>query len=356
MANQVLYGFRNLKDQFGERVTSINGEVVTTAIAESVAEHNRQMDALIAMFCTRTEKSTIRYQQLGAARLQPLDANGRARPIKPAGYYDLGFPIRDAGSAWGANFKTKEKMTVEDANRITALMNNADKVWLRDQILAAIFASATYDYIDPADGTVTVQPLANGDTVTYQRNGSTAMSADTHQLANASAIADANDPVETIVNELTEHPENQGDVVIMIPTNLKSAVTGLTGFHYNVDPNLQAGANTAQVVGSLGIATPGQVLGYHDDKAWIVEWKALPDNYMVATTTAAASPLAMREEPEASLKGFIQIPDPRNDHPYYEQQYVRYAGFGAWNRVGAVTYLSGTGSYSVPTGYTPPIS
>lgn len=355
MANQVLYGFRNLKDQFSERVTSINAQVITTAIAESVAEHNRQMDALIAMFCTRTTKSTIRYQQIGTARLQPLDENGRARPIKPAGYYDLAFPIRDAGSAWGANFKTKEKMTVEDANRITALMNNADKIWLRDQILAALFASATYPYSDPQDGSLTVQPLANGDTVTYQRNGSTTLSVDTHQLADSNSISDSHDPFQTIYDELKEHPENQGDVVVMIPTNLKSAITGLTGFHPMSDPNLQVGSTTAVVSGNLGMATPGQVLGYHDDKAWIVEWKALPDNYMIATTTQAEPPLAMREEPETSLQGFIQVPDPRNDHPYYEQQYVRYAGFGAWNRVGAVTFLSGTGSYAVPTGYTPPI-
>lgn len=355
MANQILYGFRNLKDQFAERVTSINSEVITTAIAESVAEHNRQMETLTAMFTRPVAKSLIRYQQLGSARLQPLDENGRARPVKPAGYYDLAFPIRDAGSAWGADFKTKEKMTVEDANRITAMMNNADKVWLRDQLLAGLFVAAAYNYTDPADGVISVQPLASGDTVTYQRNGSTVMSTDTHQLADANAITDSHDPFAAIYDELTEHPENQGDVVVMIPTNLKTSVTSLTGFHWMPDANLNLGANGVTVTGNLGIATPGQVLGYHDDKVWIVEWKALPDNYMVATTTQAEPALGMRQEPEPSLQGFIQVPDMRNDHPYYEQQYVRFTGFGAWNRVGAVVFLSGTGSYSAPTGYSAPI-
>lgn len=356
MANQVLYGFRNLKDQFAERISAINADVITTAIADSVAEHNRQMDALISLFCQRTTKTQVRYKQLGAARLQPLDENGRALPIKPAGYYDVGFPIRSAGSAWGADFVAREKMTVEDANRITALMNNADKIWIRDQILAALYADTSYVYTDPQDGAVTVQPLANGDTITYSFNGSTALTTDTHQLAQAASISDSADPFGTIYDELVEHPENQGEVVVLIPTNLKSSVTNLTGFHWMGDANLNMGANATTVSGSLGIATPGQVLGYHDDKAWIVEWKALPDGYMLATTTGAVKPIAMREHEEASLQGFIQAPEQRNDHPFYETQYMRFAGFGGWSRIGALAYRVGNSTYgNPPTGYVPPI-
>lgn len=356
MANVALYGFRNLKDQFAERISAINADVITTAIAESVAEHNRQMDALIAMFCQRTTRTQVRYKQLGAARLQPLDENGRALPIKPSGYYDVAFPVRSAGSAWGADFVTREKMTVEDANRVTALMTNADKIWLRDQILAGLYADTDYTFTDPQDGDVTVKPLANGDAVTYARNGSTTSSTDTHQLAQAAAISDSADPFSAIYDELVEHPENKGDVVALIPTNIKSAVTDLTGFKWLPDTNLAQGANDTTVTGSLGIATPGEILGYHTDKVWVVEWKALPDNYMIATTTNAEKPLAMREHEETSLQGFIQAPEQRNDHPFYETQWMRFAGFGGWSRIGALAYRVGNATYgNAPTGYAPPI-
>lgn len=354
MANAVLYGFWNLKDVWTERLTALNAGTITTAIQASVDEHNRQIDAMLGLFATPTTLYLERYKQVGASRLQPLDENGRALPIKPAGFYDVAYPIRDAGSAWGANFKALAKMTVEDANRVTAQMLNADKVWMRDQMLAALFASSTHTYTDPAYGSLTIQPLANGDAVTYLRNGATAVATDTHQLATASAIADAADPFPTIYDELAEHPENAGEVVALIPTNLKAAVMALTNYHPVVDPNLQPGANTAQVTGTLGAAVPGTVFGYHSAKVWLAEWKALPDNYVIATTTDADPALAFRQEPEAELQGFREAAE-RNDHPFYERQWVRFAGFGARNRVGALVYRFGNGTYAVPTGYTPPI-
>jgi hypothetical protein len=355
MANAVLYGFHNLKDVWTERLVNVDATVVNTAIQASVDEHNRQVDALLGLFSRPVTEHQIRYKQMGAARLQPLDENGRARPIKPAGYYDVAFPIRDAGTAWGANYKSLAKMTVEDANRVTAMMLNADKVWVRDQMLAALFSSATHTYTDPAYGALTIQPLANGDSVTYARTGSTAMTADTHQLATASAVADATDPVPAVVSELNEHPENQGDVVFLIPTNLKSDFMNLAGFSAFVDPNLRDGANTRTVAGNgPGVPVPGEVLGYHDAKAWIVEWKGLPDNYAIATTTDADPALGMRQEPEAELQGFKKVGE-RNDHPFYENQWARYLGFGGLNRVGAIVHRFGSGSYAVPTGYTAPI-
>lgn len=356
MANAILYGFRNLKDEFFERLTTLGGDVVSTAIQESVEVHNQQMDALLGLFARRTTDYTSRYKLPGSHRLQPLDENGRARPVKPSGYYDVAWPIFDAGTAWGANYKALAKMTVEDANRITAEMLKADKVWMRDQMMAALFAVATYSYVDPQYGSVTVQPIANGDTVVYSRNGSAVSSIDTHQLATASAIADVTDPIPTIVTELNEHPQNDGDVIILVPSNLKADFTNLAAFSAFVDPNLRDGANTRTVAGAgPGVAVPGEVLGYHDAKAWIVEWKALPDNYAIATTANADPALALREEPEAVLQGFKKVGE-RNDHPFYENQWARSAGFGGWNRVGAVVQRFGNGTYAVPTGYTPPIA
>jgi len=355
MANQVLYGFYRLADIFNDRLTNVEGSVIADAIQQSVDEHNRQINAVMGLFADRTTDYTGRFLSPGTHRLQPLDENGRALPVKFAGHYDVAYPIRDAGSAWGANYKALAKMTVADANRITGEMLKADNLWMRDQLLAALFAAATYTYVDPQWGSLTIQPIANGDTVTYNRAGGAAAAVDTHQLFYNNAIADVTDPFPTWVTEITEHPENTGDVIFLVPTNLVSAIQALSAFHAVADPNITPGANSDTLNGSIGAALPGKLLGYHEAGGWVAEWKALPSNYVIGTTTQGERALKMREEPEAELQGF-HLAGERDDHPYYERQWMRSAGFGAFNRVGAMVALVGSGSYSVPTGYTPPIS
>lgn len=356
MANQILYGFHNLKDVFNERVTGARIEEVNTAIAQAVEEHNRQMNALTSLFAERVTVSQRRFKSATAARLQPLDENGRARPIRPAGYYDTGFPIYDAGSAWGANFVTRAKMTVADANRITMTMLNADKRWVRDQLLAALYATANYNFSDPDDGTIVVKPIANGDTDTYLlSNGADANTTADHNTGQAGAIADATNPYPTIQAALMAHPENMGQVIALIPTNLKATTEALGTFFEKSDANLRVGTGQTELVGDLGVALPGPLLGYEASGVWIAEWPSLPDNYIIATTTEGDRPLGMREHPEPELQGFAKRAE-RNDHPFYESQFDRHAGFGANNRVGAYVMRISNGTYAVPTGYTPPIA
>jgi hypothetical protein len=97
------------------------------------------------------------------------------------------------------------------------------------------------------------------------------------------------------------------------------------------------------------------VFGYETSGVWLVEWPAMPANYLIGVTTEGPRPLAMREHPEAQLQGFKRVAE-RNDHPWYEAQYARFAGFGAWNRVGAVVHYLGNDTYAAPTGLTAPIA
>ena len=112
MPNQVLYGFMNLKDAFSQRVEDVGVQVVNDAIDATIAEHNEQLTNLMSLFVDRTTQYKVRYKTPGAASLQPLDENGRARPIKVAGYYDLAFPLQMAGIAWGQTYYASKKMTV----------------------------------------------------------------------------------------------------------------------------------------------------------------------------------------------------------------------------------------------------
>ena len=355
MANAVMYGFLNLKDAFSQRVEDVGVQVVNDAIDATIAEHNEQLTNLMSLFVDRTTQYKVRYKTPGAASLQPLDENGRARPIKVAGYYDLAFPLQMAGIAWGQTYYASKKMTVEDANNTMATLVTADRRWMRDRILAALFTNVNWTFADPEHGDLTVKPLANADTDTYLiQAGTDTGTTDGHYLAQAGAIADATDPFPTIETELTEHPENSGDVVVFVPTINKAAVEGLSGFYPLNDSNLRMGSGATVVSGSLNIAMPGKLFGYHEAGVWLAEWKGLPANYLVGTMTGGPRPIAMREEPEAVLQGFNRVAE-RNDYPFFESQYLRIAGFGAQNRVGAVVMRVSNGAYAIPTNYTAPI-
>lgn len=354
MANQVAYGFINLKNLFARRVTEVGVSVIANAVNQSVAEHNRQMDALLSLFVQRTTDFKVRYKTPTVARLQPLDESGRARPIRPTGQYDVAFPLQMGGAAWGESFLAKAKMTVEEANEATITLLSADMRWVRDHVLAALFANASWAFTDQEHGALTIQGLANSDTVLYQvLTGADQAVTDTHYLAQAAAIADGANPFPIIYQELAEHPDNAGQCVALIPTNLKTTVEALTLFREVADPNIRTGANTDVLVGSLGVAVPGELIGYVE-KTWIVEWRSLPDNYIIATMTDGERSLAMREDPEAELNGFQQVAQ-RDDYPFYESQWIRRAGFGARNRVGAAVYRIGNAAYAVPTNYGSPM-
>jgi len=357
MANQLLYGFIQLKDLALRRVTEVGVQVVNDAINQAVAEHNRQIQTILDLFAVRTTEFKEKFSTPVAARLQPLDENGRARPIKPFGQYGVAYPLQDGGTAWGATYKAREKMTVQEANDITATLTSADARWLRDHILASLFVNVAWTFNDPEHDALTIEGLANGDAIQYLvQAGSDTGATDTHYLAQAAAIADNANPFPIIYQELVEHPENSGEVVVFIPTNLKATTQALTSFYPVRDPNIQEGSGVSVLSGQLGIplpSGPASLLGYADG-CWIVEWKSLPDNYKVGMTTNGERPLKMREEDVESLRGFKKVAE-RNDHPFYESQWLRTAGFGGFNRVGALVYRIGNASYAIPTNYTSPM-
>lgn len=352
MANSTAYGFVTLKDIFRERVMD-NLEIVQTAVQQSIDEYQRQMDEMLNILVQRTDRYSLRYQLPGSGTLQPLDEHGNPLPVLPSGYYDVAFPIQGAGIAWGDNRVTRALMTVQDANRFTLTVQNADLDWMARHILATVFTNTTWTYTDPDHGSLTVQPLANGDTVTYVRRGGTS-STDTHYLAQANAIDNSNNPFPTLYSELMEHPSNDGPYVAYIPSNLKSAVTGLSTFVEIGDPDIQTGANTDTVVGNLSQGFGDEVLG-KSDNMWIVEWSRLPDNYILAVAQGADPIVGMREYPSERLQGLF--PEFQNvDGNRYLYKYIRYAGFGVMNRVGAAVMRIGNASYAIPTGYSAPLA
>jgi hypothetical protein len=112
-------------------------------------------------------------------------------------------------------------MTVQQVNDAVSDMLTADVNWMRDHILAGLFYNgAGWTSPDPEYGDLTIQGLANGDTVTVYVKQGGAPATDTHYYAQAAAIADATNPYDDLYAELSEHPENAGgDVITFIASD-----------------------------------------------------------------------------------------------------------------------------------------
>jgi hypothetical protein len=349
-----LAGLLNQADIYARRVTTVGVNQIVTAINQSVEEHNRQLDALMRLFTvTRTDPQT-QFLAAASTRLQPLDENGRARPIKPSGSYTVGFPVLFAGAAWGSNYVTSIEMTVGEVANMVAAMLDADSRWMRDHLLAALFyenSTTPWTFTDPQYGALSIYGLANGDTTTYQiLTGADSAATDDHVLGVASI---AESTFQTIHDELVEHPENGGQVIAFIPTASRATVEALTNFYPIADPNLRSGSGVTELARVLNVTTPGELIGYIAG-VYVYVWAGMPADYILGLTVGGEAPIALRQKPDAALQGFKQVAD-RNDYPWYERQYLRIAGFGAWNRVGAVIVRTNNATYAIPTGYTSPM-
>lgn len=358
------YGFYKLEDLYAQRVATVGIPRVYTAIQESAAEWTRVMNEMLSEFAERTTIAKEQFELPGSGTLQPLDEDGNPLPVLPSGSYNVAYPIQGGGTAWGTNRVSREALTVEEANRWTVDSMQRDADWLLRHMKAAIFDNVSWTFNDKVGangakglGDITIEPLANGDSVIYNRKGDNAAAIDNHYLAQAGAIADNANPFTTIETELTEHPSNgNGRILVYVPTALKASIQGLTAFKKAADPDVRYGSTTElAAIGGPAVGPGDEVLGYVDGtKCWIIEWSSLPSDIMIAKM--AGKPfLKMREYPFPALQGFF--PEAANvDGNHLVNRMIRYCGFGVADRVAALVYRVGNASYAIPTGYDAPLA
>jgi hypothetical protein len=354
---------------FATRVAEIGVQRMFEMVQQSAQMHNDVMLGLLSVLSERTTLAQVQVELPGDGTLQPLDEYGNPLPVAPSGSYQVGFPIQGGGTAWGNNRVSRALMTVEEANRNTWDATQRDADWMTRHALAAIFDNTSWTYNDKVGpngakglGDITIQPLANSDTVVYMRRGGQATAVDNHYLAQAADISDSANPFPTIRTELIEHPSNSAPFVTYVPSGLVDDIGNLTEFVEINDPDINYGlsSDTLLVNPNLeAILGPGdEILGKtKSSNIWIVEWDFLPAGYMIAQALGGTGgpTLMMREYDAASLQGFF--PESHSpDGNLQEMRMIRFAGFGAYNRIRALAYYVGDASYAVPSGYTSPLA
>ncbi len=365
MANNTAYGFVGLEQLYGSRISEVGTARIWDAVQASAVEYNRVMQEMLSLFVERTTTAQEQIELPGDGTLQPLDEFGNPLPVVPSGNYQVAYPIQGGGTAWATNRVSRALITVEEANRFTvdALQRDAD--WMIRHMLAAIFTNTAWTFADKSAaggykglGNISIQPLANGDSVKYVRKGATAAATDNHFLAQANAISDTDNPFPIIRAELNEHPSNAGPIVAYIPTDQVDAVSSLTEFVEVSDPDIAYGASSDTLNAARSqILGPGdEILGKTKSGVWVVKWDFLPTTYAIAVSVGGVGGpiLKQREYPAAQLQGFF----PETNSPdgnLQEMRMIRYAGFGVHNRVKALAYRFGNAAYAIPAAYSAPL-
>lgn len=352
-------GFVDLQYLFAQRIIQAGWGVINDAVLQTALIHSQMLNEMLAGVASPIDPNTPQYQfrMPVATEMQPLSGEDDS-PIPVRGYdsYQIAFPLFDVGLAWGTNRKSRAKMTVQDANDNTIHALQADSRWNRRHMLAALFDNTSYTYTDLKWGNLTIKPLANGDTDNFHRKDGEA-STDDHYLAQASAIDASHYPFSTIFDEITEHPDNAGEVVVYVSKSLAASIVALADFKpFAQNRRIRPGISGDVLTDFPDVPFGDRRLGWVEDgDCYIVRWDSLPSGYMVAMCTEnSKKPLGYRDEPESELQGL------RPEYATYDGNHVvtrmlRTRGYAVQNRTAAVIYQIGNATYQIPTGYTTPV-
>lgn len=311
-----------------------------------------------------TEAFKERYKLPGGGYLQERDENGRYRNVRATGSWDVAYPLKDWGASLEWNDVAMGYMTGDElSNHInTIVAQNTNTV--RFRILRRLLKNTTDAFTDDNHGSLTIQPLANGDSVIYPPVlGGDSGATDDHYLESgyaAGAISDTNDPYVTIANELEEHfgtPTGGSNIVVFINSAQVALTRDLAAFVSVADMGISYGDDT-----SLAAAIPSQilamgsarVLGRHEEAGvWIVQWPYVPAAYMIGVHLDAPAPLKMRIDPASTgLGSGLQLVSTDEIFPFTRSTWRHRFGVGASNRLNGVVMELGTGgTYSIPSGY-----
>lgn len=357
-----ILGTLGIEEAKAERtfINTIGQRVVYDAIQQELDKYNQELSTIMGLFVGETTSEfKRRYELPGGGYLQPMGTQSAPGNVKRTGNWDVAFPLLDYGAAFGRDRIGYAYMTAANLNSHLDTIFIQDRNTVRLEIMRALLDNAQFSFVDNTGrGTLSVEPLANGDSVLYPPVlGSQDEATENHYIETnyaAASISDTNNPCKTVADELEEHfgaPTGGSNVVFMATKTICDYVEALTDFDPVVNRNIQPGANTDIPVG-LPAGTPGRVRGLCNG-VWVVEWRWLPANYAIAIHGDAPRPLIMREDPpETGLNGGLRLVAEDEEYPFRSSYYSHRFGFGAGNRLNGVVLEFGTGgSYTVPTGY-----
>lgn len=357
-----IYGILGLQDNDRSFVNTIGQDVVYDAARQWFEERNAEMQSVYGVFLEETTESfKERYKLPGGGRLQRRGGQASSGATKAYGSWDVAYPLEDFGAQIGGDRVSMAYMTLPEFQRHldTVAIQNINTV--RWEILHALLddeGGSSRTFVDPIHGSLSVVPLANGDTVTYPPvMGSESEATEDHYAESGYTVAnmsDSNNPFVTVRNELEEHfgaPTGGSNIVAFVNTDIAAAAEDLTDFDSVPDRYIRVGQDTDVPFGLPNV--PGRIVG-RTNGVWVVEWRWIPATYILAIHTDAPAPLKMRVDPaDTGLPRGLSLVAQAEHSPLETAHYVHRFGMGVGNRLSAcVLEVAAGGDYTIPSDYT----
>jgi hypothetical protein len=358
-----IYGILGLPDTDRSYVNTVGQSIVYDALQEALGQMNDELAAAEALFIGETtDDFKRRFKLPGGGYMQRRGRQGAPGSIKAVGEWDVAFPLEDFGDQIAIDDVSLAYMTLPQLNLHLDSVEIRNRNTLRREILTALFNPTNFSFVDEINGTLTVVPLANGDTVVYPPVlGSDTEATDNHYKETnytVANISDTNDPLEDDINELEEHfgtPTGGSEIITFGGKTLCDKISAtLTDFVDIDDLHVDPGDNASEVIGlPEGSSVPGKLRGRHTGGCWLVEWRAIPDNYSFSMHLSAGAPLVKRVDPaDTGLGQGLQLVAVNEKYPLQGSFYRNRFGLGVGNRLNGVAREFATGgSYTVPTGF-----
>jgi len=355
-----IFGLLGLADGDLTYVNTIGQRLVLDAANEYLRMATEDMNKAYGVFIQEiTENYKERYKLPGGGRLQKRGGRASSAAVKAYGGWDVAYPLEDYGAGMAETDIALAYMPVAQFQRHLDTLRIQSINARRFAILQRFFKNTTDTFVDERDdvGTLTIQPLANNDSVTYPPVlGSESEATEMQYLESgyaASAISDTNNPLLTIRDQLEKHfgaPQGFGNIAVFINNAQTAKIEALTDYDQVKDNYINLGTNAdyPSVLPSL----PGRVIG-RSNGVWVVEWRWCPSGYMMGIDLDQPAPMKMRVDTAASgLPRGLTMLSSSDEAPLVESQFRDRFGVGVGNRLNGVAFELGVGgSYTIPTAY-----
>lgn len=360
-----ILGLAGLSASDYQLVRSVDAQVLYEATNQYLQMTNETRARTASLFVAgQTSKYTQRYQApMGGMMAERTDLT-KADALRRQGSWDVAFPLRDYGDTIATTRIDFAYMTPDEFQaHIDGVVNRANNRY-RHEVLRRIFKNTTDTFTDKRWGSLTIQPLANNDSVLYPPiEGTDSEATANHYLCTSYAttqISDTYNPVKTATDLLgNRFGRRTGGipVVSFIHPDQRAKIEGLTNFTRYVPSAITPGANTDVVQNLANV--PGEIIGY-TDSSWVSVWGWIPSAYMVSIHMEETAPLLERiDPPETQLGSGLQLINQspmggtnNPSSPFYFNEWSLRFGIGAANRLnGVVTFIDAGGTYTIPSAY-----
>lgn len=354
-----IFGILDLDSSDRVFVNTVGQAVVYDAVNELVDRWNTEVAQMLSVFVSEeTEIFKERFRSPAGGYLERRGQLSTTGAVQISGSYDVAYPLEDFGAQVAGDDVSLAYLSLQELQMHLTSVFTRDANTIRFELLKALFNDTQDTFTDSLHGSLSIEPLANGDAVVYPPViGSGTEATDDHYLEAGyltSGVSDANNPLVTMRDEVEEHFGIQAagsNMIAFIANAEKSAIESLTDYDQIIDNKIKPGADTDVVTG-LPAGLPGNVIG-RSNGIWVVEWRHLPATYMLGIDPDQLSPVKLRVDPaDTGLARGLGLISSNDKYPFTDSHWRHRFGFGVANRLNGVAMeVANGGGWTIPTAY-----